>query len=52
MDSKWLKSEYENEGRPSKGSLIFFSKVGCFKGKILGLRQTKKGVKIVATAGR
>ena len=31
---------------------FFFSKVGCFLGKILGLRQTKKGVKIVATAGR
>ena len=42
----------EAEGRPSEVSLSFFSKVGCFIGKILGLRQTKKGVKIVATAGR
>ena len=50
MDSKWLKSEYK--GRPSEVSLNFFSKVGCFIGKILGLRQTKKGVKIVATVGR
>ena len=33
---------------------IFFSKVGCCKakGKIWGLRQTKKGVKIVATANQ
>ena len=43
-------------GRPkddrAKRLQIFLSKVGCFIGKILGLRQTKKGVKIVATAGR
>ena len=30
----------------------FFMKVGGFIGKILGLRQTKKGVKIVAMAWR
>ena len=42
----------EAEGRPSEASLNFLSKVGCFIGKILGLRQTKKGVKIVATTGR
>ena len=31
---------------------FFFSKVGCFISKILGLRQTKKGVGIMATANR
>ena len=38
--------------KSGEASLIFFLKIGCFIGKILGLRQTKKGVKIVATAGR
>ena len=43
----------EAKGRPSEASLIFFfSKVGCFIGKILGLSQTEKGVKMMATAGR
>ena len=42
----------EAESRPSEASLIFFPKVGCFKGKILGLRQTKKGVKIISMAGK
>ena len=32
--------------------IYFFSKVGFFIGNILGLRQTKKGVKIVATANQ
>ena len=43
----------QSEGgrRPTERSVFnFFPKVGCFIGKILGLRQTKKGVKIVATA--
>ena len=47
-----LKRSEEAEGRPSEVSLIFFLEVGCYIGKILGLRQTKKGVKIVAMAGR
>ena len=37
---------------PNKFSKAKFSKIGCSIGKILGLRQTKKGVKIMATAGK
>ena len=44
------------QGRPkadrAKRLKIFFSKVGFFIGKILGLRQTKIGVRIMAMAGR
>ena len=47
--------KWSEEGRmPTKRSVFnfFFRKLAVLLGKILGLRQTKKGVKIVATAGR
>ena len=44
----------EGARRPTERSVFnfFFSKVGCYIGIILGLRQTEKGVKMMATAGR
>ena len=48
--------KWSEEGRiPTKRSVFnffFFRKLAVLLGKILGLRQTKKGVKIVGTAGR